>query len=346
MAGVSLYVVIGIAIQTLKRWGNSLAVRIPANVANEAAFSEGQEVDVQVQHGQVMVRPHTGIRRFSRERFIQQLRGQQHSTCRRTWLRTVQAFAWLVGLDTLLERLFGPSSLRPEVGYAVQQVRRTNPSIWSIIKPQMEKIMEADLKGKASRRGSLAGGQKAGGRAPKVSHRRGGGGAPDLIAKHFAADEPGRTLSEIHMPGLKDLTHFGDVYRWDPHVRIHIIKSGVKADVFGRIARSMDRSKEQLSKTLGLSVTTIDRKAKAGENLSPEQGERVVGMAKLIGQVQTMVEQSGDPTGFDAAQWLARWLDEPLPALGGLHPAEYMDTAEGRDLVSNLLSMAQSGAYA
>jgi hypothetical protein len=33
------------AIQTLKRWGNSLAVRIPANVANEVAFSEGQDVD-------------------------------------------------------------------------------------------------------------------------------------------------------------------------------------------------------------------------------------------------------------------------------------------------------------
>jgi putative toxin-antitoxin system antitoxin component (TIGR02293 family) len=132
----------------------------------------------------------------------------------------------------------------------------------------------------------------------------------------------------------------------DRSVRIDAIKRGVKADDFVRIARFMDRSKEQLGKTLGLSITTIDRKAKAGEKLSPEQGERVVGMAKLIGQVQTMVEESGDPTGFDAAQWLARWLDEPLPALDGKRPAEYMDTAEGRDLVSNLLAMAQSGAYA
>ncbi|MFP3568147.1 AbrB/MazE/SpoVT family DNA-binding domain-containing protein [Paraburkholderia sp. SIMBA_030] len=61
-------------IQTLKRWGNSLAVRIPASVAAEAAFTEGQEVDVQVQDGQVLVRPHTAIRRFSRERYLQQLR--------------------------------------------------------------------------------------------------------------------------------------------------------------------------------------------------------------------------------------------------------------------------------
>jgi antitoxin MazE len=61
-------------IQTLKRWGNSLAVRIPASVATEVAFTEGQEVDVQVQDGQVLVRPHTVIPRFSRERYLQQLR--------------------------------------------------------------------------------------------------------------------------------------------------------------------------------------------------------------------------------------------------------------------------------
>ncbi len=68
------------AIQTLKRWGNSLAVRIPANVALEAAFSEGQEVDVQVEDGQVWVRQHTAIRRFSRERYLQQLREGQLET--------------------------------------------------------------------------------------------------------------------------------------------------------------------------------------------------------------------------------------------------------------------------
>lgn len=61
-------------VQTLKRWGNSLAVRIPANIASEVEFSEGQEVDVQVEDGQVLVRPYSAIRRFSRERYRQQLR--------------------------------------------------------------------------------------------------------------------------------------------------------------------------------------------------------------------------------------------------------------------------------
>ncbi|TCK33303.1 putative toxin-antitoxin system antitoxin component (TIGR02293 family) [Paraburkholderia sp. BL8N3] len=159
---------------------------------------------------------------------------------------------------------------------------------------------------------------------------------------------PGISISpsSTHSNILKDLTRFAEVYTAEPSVRIVTIKHGVRADAFNRIARSMDRSKEQLGKTLGLSVTTVDRKAKAGEPLSAEQSERLVGIARLIGQVQTMVEQSGNPEGFDAARWLGRWLDEPLPALGGERPADLMDTAEGRGLVSNLLAMAQSGAYA
>lgn len=190
--------------------------------------------------------------------------------------------------------------------------------------------MEPNLKGAESRARPVRGAKAA--------------SKPNLT-KGATAHESGREgLVGQHF--VLNLMHFGEIYRSDPSERIAVIKHGVEAGDFARIARSMARSKEELSRTLGLSVTTIDRKAKAGEKLSPDQGERVVGIAKLIGQVQTMVEQSGDPIGFDAAQWLACWLDEPLPALGGQRPAEYMDTAEGRELVSSLLAMAQSGAYA
>ncbi len=64
-------------VQTLKRWGNSLAVRIPASAAAKLALSEGQDVEVEVEDGTLTVRPHTAIRRFSRERYLQQLRDQQ-----------------------------------------------------------------------------------------------------------------------------------------------------------------------------------------------------------------------------------------------------------------------------
>jgi uncharacterized protein (DUF2384 family) len=74
--------------------------------------------------------------------------------------------------------------------------------------------------------------------------------------------------------------------------------------------------------------------------------ERRRAVKMLIAQVQTMVEESGNPNGFDAARWVREWLQKPLPALGGKRPVEYMSTQEGRELVGRLLAMAQSGAYA
>jgi uncharacterized protein (DUF2384 family) len=112
--------------------------------------------------------------------------------------------------------------------------------------------------------------------------------------------------------------------------------------------RMMAAPQDNMFKILKLSIATVNRKANLGEELSPEDSERVVGMANLIGQVQTMVEQSGDAAGFDAARWVARWLAKLNPALAGECPASYMDT--GQKLVykrnPQLLAMMQSGAWA
>jgi uncharacterized protein (DUF2384 family) len=58
-----------------------------------------------------------------------------------------------------------------------------------------------------------------------------------------------------------------------------------------------------------------------------------------------LLQQSGDPKGFDAAKWVGQWLEQPSPALDGKRPAEYMDTNEGQHLVSGLIAKMQSGAY-
>ena len=68
--------------------------------------------------------------------------------------------------------------------------------------------------------------------------------------------------------------------------------------------------------------------------------------ADLVHRVEKMVAESGNPEEFDAGQWLAEWMERSVPALGGKRPAEYMATAQGRALVSQLLAMTQSGAYA
>lgn len=135
-------------------------------------------------------------------------------------------------------------------------------------------------------------------------------------------------------------------YRDDPQTRIATIRSGIPASIVGELSSTMGMSKELLLGSLGLSRATISRKEKDETALSKDESERVLGIATLIGKVQAMVEESGDPTGFNAAHWVADWLAKPLPALGGATPASYMDTFEGQKLVTELLSMSQSGAYA
>ena len=61
--------------------------------------------------------------------------------------------------------------------------------------------------------------------------------------------------------------------------------------------------------------------------------------------MQRIVEESGDPCGFDAQSWTAKWLQDSVPALGGACPASYMGTLEGRMLIKSLLMQEQGGAY-
>lgn len=61
--------------------------------------------------------------------------------------------------------------------------------------------------------------------------------------------------------------------------------------------------------------------------------------------VQRIVSESGNPVGFDAHSWTLRWLDRPVPALGGKRPADCLATPEGRALLETLIMRMQSGAY-
>lgn len=139
---------------------------------------------------------------------------------------------------------------------------------------------------------------------------------------------------------------FLEIYLAEPLARISMVKQGLPANYLDALAKRLDITKDRLLPTLGIAQATVSRKVREGKPLSTEDSERALGMARLIGQVEAMVQQSGVPTGFDAAKWLARWLQEPLPALGGRLPSSLMDTAEGQEMVSQMLARMQSGAYA
>jgi putative toxin-antitoxin system antitoxin component (TIGR02293 family) len=137
----------------------------------------------------------------------------------------------------------------------------------------------------------------------------------------------------------------GVLYTVDTLERVAQVREGVPAELIELMSEDMGMPKERLYTALRLPRATVNRKLQAKQNLSPDESERVLGVARLVGQVEAMVRASGEPEGFDAARWLAEWLERPNPALGRKRPAEFLDTADGRVLVSDLLSRMNSGAY-
>lgn len=136
------------------------------------------------------------------------------------------------------------------------------------------------------------------------------------------------------------------IYSFDPIDRVSIVKNGLPADVLPTIAQDLGYSREKLYRTIGVARATVERKVRENKQLTAEESERILGIVQLVGQVARMVAESGTTEGFDAARWVAGWLDQPLSALGGRRPGEFMDTAEGRTIVSTLVSQMQSAAYA
>ncbi|WP_187394865.1 antitoxin Xre/MbcA/ParS toxin-binding domain-containing protein [Zoogloea oleivorans] len=136
------------------------------------------------------------------------------------------------------------------------------------------------------------------------------------------------------------------LHRASPAERVSLIRAGVSASRIPELAVAMRVSRERLLGMLNLPDASIRRQARQGVMLSMEQSERVIGLARLIGQVAVMVEDSGGPKDFDAARWIGEWLEQPVPALEGGRPADYMETLTGQALVSNLLIQSQGGVFA
>jgi len=139
--------------------------------------------------------------------------------------------------------------------------------------------------------------------------------------------------------------HALKLYRTSAYDRVKIVKAGLPAKYVKVLTVFMHMPIEKFYRTTGLARPTVDRKIRSSKRLSQDESERVLGIARLVGQAQNLVEQSGGAAEFDAGRWVGDWLQKPLPALDGKSPGELMDTVDGRALVSDLLSQQQSGAY-
>jgi putative toxin-antitoxin system antitoxin component (TIGR02293 family) len=139
---------------------------------------------------------------------------------------------------------------------------------------------------------------------------------------------------------------FVTLYKAPVLTRVEWVKNGLGARDAKIILNQFRVPQGEALTALHIPVATVNRKAKTNAPLSPAEGERVLGFGRLLGQIQTMVRESGNPEGFDASAWLSAWMSAPVPALSGARPLDLMDTMTGQALVSQVLSQMQSGAYA
>lgn len=99
---------------------------------------------------------------------------------------------------------------------------------------------------------------------------------------------------------------FVSLFKNDPLEYVGPVKRGVSVLGIELVSREMGVSKDKLLVILGLRRATIQRKAKTNQTLSAEESSRVLGVGRLIGQTQAMVETSGHPDSFDAATCVAQ----------------------------------------
>lgn len=162
-------------------------------------------------------------------------------------------------------------------------------------------------------------------------------------------EHPGRYRSRSEAKSERFVIDNIVVSEADPEQRIEMLRAGFPADIVTELASSMRWSRDHTLAVTRVKRSTAMRKIKEKARLATDESERILAVIDLIEQVERMIERAGDSgdTGdFDAAAWLADWLESANPSLGGKHPADYLDTNEGIGIVRRLLAQMESGAYA
>lgn len=139
---------------------------------------------------------------------------------------------------------------------------------------------------------------------------------------------------------------YAALYDLDRVKRVQKIKCGISSEAVSDLATDMGLPQKQVQGWLRLAPSSMTRKKRADVPLGVDESERVLRLQSLIGLTEKLVAQFGNPEGFHAAKWLAHWMDQPLPALGGERPSVYLDTDAGASLVEDALISLVTGVAA
>ncbi len=129
-----------------------------------------------------------------------------------------------------------------------------------------------------------------------------------------------------------------------PDQLVLLAKAGLRVRLVHHLADEMRVPAELVAQWIGLPLADF-QKPMLGKALELDQGLRLLWLARLIGQAQTVVDGARLAAGFNASAWMGAWLQAPHPALGGASPGDYLHRSDGPQSVSDLLARMESGAY-
>ena len=137
------------------------------------------------------------------------------------------------------------------------------------------------------------------------------------------------------------------VHEATPVQMVEMERLGVAGTFITDLSKRMELPSSRVFAMLRIPPATAARKAASGAVVDGRAGLAAIGMIKLLGIAQDIVEDSTalEAQDFDTVKWLGQWIERPQPALGGKMPADYLDTPSGVEMVAQLLGAMRSGAY-
>ena len=120
-----------------------------------------------------------------------------------------------------------------------------------------------------------------------------------------------------------------------PSKLIEALRVGLPVQELEDLQATLDVPLEKLFPMLGISKATLHRR-KARGKLGPDESDRVVRFARLMGKAIEVMESEEDAR---------RWLTSPQFGLGGVVPLAYAETEVGAREVEDLLGRIEYGVY-
>lgn len=115
------------------------------------------------------------------------------------------------------------------------------------------------------------------------------------------------------------------------------VRTGFEVSLVGKYAKRIGMPKEEFFVLIDLSRSTAHRMEQENKVMDRLRSDAFAGAARVIEKAREML-------GSDDAT--RKWLSTAVPALNFKTPQEWLDTSDGRQIVSSLLDQIQSGAYA